>query len=170
MNLTFGTNKQEPAAQSTPCPWGWFVTSKPWCADPAWWQPFYVFATAKPRRIQPNLSGFASVPWGKSCLTSLTCCDIYRSFLITNMWQIATCDESDCKFLLSSDGVLTRSPECNAAACTSVSLNSKGIRQLGIGVFAGMSAVANLWVILLETKWLFSFSFHFFFFLVQDAG
>ncbi len=60
--------------------------------------------------------------------------------------QIATCQSSDCKFFLYSDGLLTHGAECNAAACTSVSLENKGIRYFNGSVFAGMSAVTDMWV------------------------
>ncbi len=59
--------------------------------------------------------------------------------------QVATCGSSDCSFFLSGDGVLTRSPVCNAAACTGLNLNEKGIRQLGDGVFAGMTSLQSMW-------------------------
>jgi hypothetical protein len=58
----------------------------------------------------------------------------------------ATCEGSDCSFSLTSDGTLTRSPSCNAVACTGIlNLREKGIRQLDPNVFANMSLVTAMW-------------------------
>jgi hypothetical protein len=52
---------------------------------------------------------------------------------------VAQC--SDCSFFVT-DGVLTRTPDCNAAACTGLlDLINKGITQLEPGVFAGLTSI-----------------------------
>ena len=61
--------------------------------------------------------------------------------------QAFTCESSDCSFFVSAQGVLTRSPSCNAPACTgTLQLQSQGITQLDPDVFANLTSVTTMWV------------------------
>ncbi len=61
--------------------------------------------------------------------------------------QVTRCASSDCDFFISSEGVLTRTPTCNAAACSGwLRLDQKNILELGTGVFSNMSGITTLWV------------------------
>jgi hypothetical protein len=63
-------------------------------------------------------------------------------------FQVIRCASSDCDFFISSEGVLTRTPACNAAACSGwLLLDQKNIVELGTGVFSNMSGITTLWVL-----------------------
>ena len=59
---------------------------------------------------------------------------------------VATFTSCDCRFYVSDDGVLTRSPSpCNADDCTgTLTLNHTGIQSLGDGVFEGLTGLTGL--------------------------
>ena len=93
----------------------------------------------------PGSSGNRSITYPVQSFAEILYCVTFTGTLLWHHGlQVATCASSNCRFLLSYDGVLTRSAACDAAACTSVSLENKGIRQLDRGVFAGMLAVTDM--------------------------
>ncbi len=90
----------------------------------------------------------------KRCLWWSMCHQIeyvYAQIFMGVCTQVFTCYSSDCIFLVSTEGMLTRSPSCNAPACTgSVRLSSRGIRQLEPDVFANMTSVTIMCVICMQ--------------------